>query len=445
MSYVKPIKAAIRGRFNSKVSVESTVNGKRLTFNGNMGSTINGSVQSQLVIPAADAGIPVIEFDGYGDTITKGTTVGSEGSQGSSAKFIGFKNTGFCSIELSFKTNQWKQNSSPGAADQECTASGDFKKECNISMLLHPGEYMTLPTNRMLVYNLNDIAVEHSAAEGVKQEDILLGVTDAQGKLAQQLGPSPVPAGGFVPGSIFLTFARPAYAPLGIAETVISGTSSGLTADTAYDFAITVDGVDQADMSFTTDATDVTWGGQNGVIKKINDALRAAGHDVRAGIARDNVLYDTDDQGDVVLKHNKAIVGTSTIEWKLDASGSNTNFFGSGKVPAIGSVPADVTPSEITDSTPYIMKDDGHGNLSRMNGGTGIMNYKQAAPMWTLEGCPVHSSVYLYCKCSAAHAGATVSASSGRNMLTQVSAIAITPHDNEFSHIDGSLETTIFT
>ena len=441
MSYAPPVVVKHRGRSSTNLTAKSDINNKQLIFNGGMNGLISGTVSSQLVIPATDAGIPIIEFDGHGDTITRGHQVGSETDMGSGARFIGMKNTGYCSLEIYFTCGQWKQTA---GADAFCSPGGDFKEHANVSMLLHPGEFITLPTNRFVIYNLSALGTQHSAAEGVKIEDEVIGVTDGTGLLKAELGPDPMPALGIVPGSVFITFARPAYVPLGLTASVVPGTSSGLTADTDYDFTYTYDGVVAADVEFTTDATDVSWGGQNGVLSKMNNAIKLSKPDLRVTIARDELMYHPEDIGDVVLVHNKAVIGTSTIDWTTAASISGTDLFGAGEIPLIGNVGTPVSPSEVTSSKAHIMKDDGHQNLRRSMGGVGEMRYDDY-PNWTLSGCPKYSTATLYAKGDAAHSGKTRSSGNDPNIVMGIYATAVTTHHSAFSEHDGSLETTIFS
>ena len=75
--------------------------------------------------------------------------------------------------------------------------------------------------------------------------------------------------GGLMPGSIAIQFYSQGKAVLHIGDAT-SNTESGLTASTAYEFDITVDGNTTYDnLSFTTDASNLKFGGSDGVIAKI--------------------------------------------------------------------------------------------------------------------------------------------------------------------------------
>ena len=108
--------------------------------------------------------------------------------------------------------------------------------------------------------------------------------TDLQGKFKSSI----IPAGdsdtqhnarglttddGIVPGSLMIMFyTKGAYQEFGLSG-ITSSTNSGLTASTAYQFTIAVDGGSAYDLSFTTDSSNLNFGGTNGVIQKIQDVF----------------------------------------------------------------------------------------------------------------------------------------------------------------------------
>jgi hypothetical protein len=78
---------------------------------------------------------------------------------------------------------------------------------------------------------------------------------------------------GITAGSVAIQFYEAGYAKLGLTD-VTSNTESGLTASTEYEFDITVDGGTTYDnLSFTVDSSNTKFGGSNGIIAKIQDAL----------------------------------------------------------------------------------------------------------------------------------------------------------------------------
>tara|TARA_Y100001963_G_scaffold354_1_gene580 strand:+ start:1625 stop:2686 length:1062 start_codon:yes stop_codon:yes gene_type:complete len=78
---------------------------------------------------------------------------------------------------------------------------------------------------------------------------------------------------GIVPSSFSMKFYTQGYQEIGLSN-ITSSTSSGLAVSTEYKFNITVDGGSTfSNLTFTTDSSDVTFGGTNGIINKIQDAL----------------------------------------------------------------------------------------------------------------------------------------------------------------------------
>ena len=81
------------------------------------------------------------------------------------------------------------------------------------------------------------------------------------------------PTSGILPGSVAIKCYNSGYQQWGMSG-VTPGTNTGLAVSTTYQFNITVDGGSTfVDLSFTTDASNVNFGGRNGVLGKIQDAL----------------------------------------------------------------------------------------------------------------------------------------------------------------------------
>ena len=166
---------------------------------------------------------------------------------------------------------------------------------------------------------------------------------------------------------------------------VTPSTHSGLAASTAYQFNITVDGGSTfVDLAFTTDASNLNFGGNNGIISKIQAALDTQFYTsgnlfekrVSVGIVGGDIRFTSGTR-----TRNSAIL--------LAAPGSGTTPFGVGRLPAIASVEAAVAaklPNDtIEDKTYNISKsnkgifayDDGKGNIKGV--ATGTINYTTGA------------------------------------------------------------------
>ena len=189
---------------------------------------------------------------------------------------------------------------------------------------------------------------------------------------------------GILPGSVAIKCYNPGYQELGMSG-VTPATHTGLAASTAYALNITVDGgTTFASLSFTTDASNLNFGGRNGVVSKIQDALDTqyytAGNlftkKVTVGIVN----------GDVRFASGTRLSSSAIL---LEAPGSGTTPFGVGRIPAIGLVEdaiaarlPDNTTSTTTSGEPVtnlevFMYDDGQGNL--IGKGSGTINYDTGA------------------------------------------------------------------
>ena len=189
---------------------------------------------------------------------------------------------------------------------------------------------------------------------------------------------------GILPGSVAFKCYEPGYQELGMSG-ITPGTHTGLAASTAYAFNITVDGGSAfANLSFTTDASNLNFGGRNGVLSKIQDALDTqyytAGNlftkKVTVGIVN----------GDIRVTSGTRLSSSAML---LEAPGSGTTPFGVGRFPAIGvietAVAARLPDNSITaassgqsvSNVEAFMYDDGKGNL--IGKGSGTIDYDTGA------------------------------------------------------------------
>ena len=232
-------------------------------------------------------------------------------------------------------------------------------------------------------------------------------------------------ADGLVPGSVCFKFYNPGYQELGLSG-ITANTNSGLAASTAYQFTIAVDGGSAYDLDVTTDSSNVNFGGKNGVLSKIQDVFDTqyytAGNlfekRVTVGIVNGDVRFTSGSH-----------LSTSAIAL-ADSGGGDTDIWGVGRIPAVGSiesaVAADLPDDTLFDRVTYeenpnvgsIMYDDGHGNL--VGAGSGTINYETGAMDFTAGANAefVVSATYL-----SAHSGGTnVSTTNGYNHITSVGA-----------------------
>ena len=210
---------------------------------------------------------------------------------------------------------------------------------------------------------------------------------------------------GLVPGSIIIRFYSSAYQEVMMGGTGVAGgagvsniainssTDTKLTASTAYAFNITIDDSAATTVSFTTDSSNTNFGGTNGVISKIQDAIDTATR--TAGNALFGYSCTVSLQGGRLRftsnSHLGAHEGTNGSQILLADAGSGTNVFSgeAGIFPDIALANAPVKPklpdlytydsitySQIPNRSQFCY-DDGHGRLQGMASGT--INYETGA------------------------------------------------------------------
>ena len=190
---------------------------------------------------------------------------------------------------------------------------------------------------------------------------------------------------GLVPGSIALKFFNAGYVNCNMSG-ITSSTKTGLAASTEYKFNITVDGGSTfVDLAFTTDASNGNFGGTNGLIQKIQEALDVQFYTAGSNLFEKKVKVGIVN-GDLRFTSGSHL-STSTVE--LAAPGSGTTPFGVGRLPAVPTA-NDSVPARLPDDNTYnnrtystepntdvFMYDDGEGNLFGM--GVGTINYETGA------------------------------------------------------------------
>ena len=231
---------------------------------------------------------------------------------------------------------------------------------------------------------------------------------------------------GIVAGSISGKFYRAAYQELGLSG-ITSSTNTGLTASTAYEFDIQVDGGTNFDnLSFTTDSSNVNFGGTNGVIQKIQEALDTQFY--TAGNLFGLKVNVSIVNGDVRFK-SASYLATSEIILTAGSSGT-AEFFGTGRIPTVAKLATKVDtalpPDTILDKksgieSPNIAEmfyDDGHGNISGTCNGT--VNYETGA--LDLRNCPILAEFVLSANYGSGHSGGNKFSSDACNSITSVEA-----------------------
>ena len=206
---------------------------------------------------------------------------------------------------------------------------------------------------------------------------------------------------GLTGGSIAIQFYEAGYAKAGLSD-ITSNTESGLTASTAYEFDITVDGGTTFDnLSFTVDSSNTKFGGSTGIIAKIQDALDTQYY--TSGNLFEKKVTVSIEGGDVVFRSGSS-TSASAISLGTGSSGT-AEFLGSGRIPngvlnggKEINVPVDAKLqtetifNPVTNSESYkniFIRDDGRGNLIWKNNRiVGTVNYETGEIDFTLSEKP---------------------------------------------------------
>lgn len=213
---------------------------------------------------------------------------------------------------------------------------------------------------------------------------------------------------GITPGSVAIQFYTKGYQGLGLSD-VTSNTPTGLTASTTYYLNISADGTTASDggnpqeISFTTDATNGNFGGENGLVQKIQDALDAKYYDTSGTNHLFEKKVNVVIRGGDVIFESQTKLSTSAIALTAGTSGAGASVRflaqANGRIPALASIPSAVDArlepelnyDRITYSSSYkniFITDDGYGNLKYAGRSVGTINYETGAIEWAISSCP---------------------------------------------------------
>ena len=229
-----------------------------------------------------------------------------------------------------------------------------------------------------------------------------------------------------VAGSVAGKFYEAGYQAFGM-KGITPQTNSGLAVSTAYYFTIAVDGGSTIEITFTTDGSNVRFGGTTGIIRKIQDALDAQYY--TAGNLFEKKVHVGIVDGDLRFTSGQYL-SSSAIALTAGTSGASAanEFFDSatGRIPAspAGAVAAKLPPDTIIDgngvtipNTSVFFYDDGHGNIR--GAATGTINYQTGAIDFT--GLP-NAEFAITANYDSAHGGGTNVGSNVENVISSVSA-----------------------
>jgi len=241
---------------------------------------------------------------------------------------------------------------------------------------------------------------------------------------------------GIVKGSFAMKFYNNGYQEFGMSG-ITPNTESGLAASTAYGINITVDGGSTfVDLTFTTDATNTKFGGNNGVISKIQSALDTQFY--TSGNLFEKAVTVSIVNGDIRFASGNRTRNSAIL---LAAPGSATTPFGVGRIPAIGSiegaVAAKLPDDTVFDRETYVENknqsafayDDGKGNI--VGTATGTINYETGALDFT---GPANGEFAVSFNYDSAHSGGLNDTSNQENGIVTLSARSVN------SKIDAEVE-----
>ena len=219
---------------------------------------------------------------------------------------------------------------------------------------------------------------------------------------------------GITPGSFSAKFYNAGFVNLGLSG-ITSSTNTSLTASGSYWLKIAIDGGTAEAINFTVDSSNTSWGGTNGVLSKIQDAL-----DDKYNNSASNTFQQKSSvsivNGDVRFTSGQRL-STSAIALTAGTDGASAsyNIFAqqNGHFPALANVP-DAIAAKLPDDVVYdrvtydaspntgaFCYDDGYGNLQGMCSGS--LNYETGEIHMT--GCPANAEFVYSCLHTSAFSG----------------------------------------
>ena len=231
---------------------------------------------------------------------------------------------------------------------------------------------------------------------------------------------------GIVKGSFAMKFYNNGFQELGLSG-VTSASNSGLTASTAYQFQVAVDGGSAYDVDVTTDASDLSVGKVLSLIQAQFDAAYYAS----SGNLKNKRLTVGIVDGDIRFTSGQRTRASAVA--LSDSSGGDTDIWGVGIFPAVANVetavpallPDDVVYTKDTYITQSNMGafsyDDGKGNIL---GGeaSGTINYETGAIDFT---GPANAEFVASFNYDSAHSGGINATSNQENGIITISARSV--------------------
>ena len=240
---------------------------------------------------------------------------------------------------------------------------------------------------------------------------------------------------GVVKGSFSMKFYEAGYQELGLSG-VTASSNSGLTASTAYQFQVAVDGGSAYDVDITTDASDLSVGKLLNLMQtQFDQAYYASSGNLKGKKLTVQIV-----NGDIRFTSGQRTRASAVA--LSDSSGGDTDLWGVGIIPAEANVEpavsAKLPDDTVFDKVNYIESkntqvfsyDDGKGNII---GGeaTGTLNYTTGA--LDITGPPMAEFVVSF-NYDSAYSGGVNATASQQNCIREIGARSMN------SKIDADIE-----
>jgi len=207
---------------------------------------------------------------------------------------------------------------------------------------------------------------------------------------------------GIVPSSVAIQFYDAGYQGLTGKSDITANTETGLTASTTYYLTVAADGGSALEISFTTDSSNSKFGGSNGLVSKIQDALDTAYY--TAGNLFEKKVTATLEGGDLIIRSGSRLTSSAiALTAGTSGAGASVRFLAqaNGRIPALANIPAAVAarlaPEQVFDPVTnagsykdIFIRDNGRGMLFSNGLGNGEISYESGK--FNITGCPANAS-----------------------------------------------------
>ena len=247
-------------------------------------------------------------------------------------------------------------------------------------------------------------------------------------------------AGGIVAGTVAGKFFESGYQSLGLSG-ITSSTNTGIAASTELKLDITVDGGTLfQDLTFTTDSSNTSFGGTNGLISKIQSALDVQYY--TAGNLFEKKVTVGIVNGDIRFTSGSRLSTSAILLADTGDSGSFIDAAANGRIPASSALsdpvearlPNDIVLDRVSGVTGKnigaFFYDDGNGNI--VGAASGTISYNTGE--FHLTSAPENAHFVVSANYGSALSGGTKLDANGGNSISEIEARSMN------YKIDGNIE-----